>query len=356
MPHNNQLNNSSRKKWQTTDVIALIIQIAFPVISIIIAIFLPSDQLPDNAKLAIIGLGILVPLIVNQISLTNGQNNTEFILSEIKNKLQQFDEKLSHINPLLENAFLSGNDRIIRFALRRMDEVKKVLKYAIDNQSSGMLKPRDYYDELEHLADLITKDKKIHGKDFTGEIWAMTSFAPDEWIKDDSYEGTWIESLKQMIDLGITTKRICIIPSTLIEKISKEIFNEEETKDIPQFSGFVKLLKDYYGKKAKKGIAKHYIIKNTVDTDLTSTGGFFGIKLTDGTLHILTGETVDKFGSLTAESIFNEKEIKIFRERCEKFMKDKYILENVLTQTIKKAGFKTYIDNLDIVLDLPKLR
>jgi hypothetical protein len=347
MSHNNNQDKPYGRKWQAMDIVALVVQIVLPLIALFVAWRVPSGsgagELESDAKLSIIGLGLLVPLILNQITITIGQNRSDTSFQCVEDKLRALEEQLAQNNPMLEKAYLSKNERVLRFAIRRMDEVYTKIKFAVDNLRSNQLMPRDYYDELEYYALLIKNDKSIKGKEFRGEIWAMTSFAPDEWIKDDSYEGSWTETMRQMVDMGITTKRLCIIPAMLMDLISKDSFTEPAPEELPEFRGFVKLLTDYYGTGSRKNVAQHFIIKSTQDAELAQTGGFFAIKLTNGELHILTGETVDKLGSLTAEALFDETVIKKFREQCEKFMKPRYSLEKIISDCAQKDGFLKYL-------------
>jgi hypothetical protein len=338
----NSADGQVNARWQLSDTITVLVQIAVPLTAALIVQFHPDvSKWNEATKLSIIGLGILAPIIIQQITNLIAQNKNERTSAIIEARLEDLDKKLSHVNPMLERVFMSNNERIMRFALRRAEEVKLLVKYAMDNQRSGNLKPREYYDELDHLAQRIRHDRKIMAKNFRGEIWAMTSFAPDEWIKDDGYEGPWIDTLKSMVAMGIKTRRICIVPSRLMDLISGESFSIPS--DIPQFSGFMKLLRDYYGPGCKRDIARHYIIRDTTNAELTSIAGFFAIKLSNGEMHILTGETIDKFGSLTAEALFNENEIRAFSVLCDKFMTDRYALEKVIKEVTKPKGFHAHL-------------
>lgn len=329
-------------RWQLSDTINVVVQLAFPVAAILIVHFYPdSSTWSPDVKLSIVGLGLVAPIIIQQITNSIAQNKNETVAAGIDGRLEELDDKISHVNPMLERAFVSNNDRIVRFALRRAEEVNALVKYAIDNQRSGNLKPREYYEELDYLSQLIIYDRKIMAEDFRGEIWAMTSFAPDEWIKDDGYEGPWTDTLKAMVDMGIKTRRICIVPSGLIDMIGGESFSVP--KEMPQFAGFMKLLRDYYGTGSRREIARHYIIRDTTNADLTRIAGFFAIKLSSGEMHILTGETIDKFGSLTAEELFNENEIRDFSVLCHKFMTERYALEKVIKDAAKPKGFCEYL-------------
>lgn len=347
MKENGTSDKPKIKKWHTMDIVMLTVQIVFPLAALAIAWKIPTGtgtgQIPEYTKLSIIVLGLLVPLIINHIAITNGQNRSDTSFQKLEEKILVLDEKFAHFSPMLEKAFLSENNRIIRFSQRRMDETNAVINFAINNRRSNKLLPREYYDELRYLATLITTDKTKKGEAFGGEIWAMTSFAPDEWIKDDGYEENWVLKLKEMVDMGIVTKRLCIVPQSLLDAIEEDLFDVAKAKAIPQFPGFIKLMQEYYGVDAKRNTAEHYIIKDTTDSELQKTAGFFAIKLDNGELHILTGETVDEYRSLTAEALFDEKEIKSFRERCEIFMHPNYSLEKIIKTHAKPDGFLKYL-------------
>lgn len=340
----------NRKKWSVMDYVLLGIQIVFPLITLLIAWLVPTSTtanptgLPEDTKLAIIGFGILVPLIVQSIDMTIGQKENDTSFSEVEENFRALDDKLSHVSPILERAFLTGNNRVMRFTIRRMDEVNALLKHVVDNLRSGKLKPREYYEELDYLAQLIKDDKKRNaGRNYKGEIWAMTSFADQEWTDRDGYEGRWTDTLQELVELGIKTKRLCIVPTNLLDAISTDTFTPPT--DIPQFPGFMELLKSYYGTGSKPDIAKHYIIRDTVEEELTRTAGFFAIKLSTEELHILTGETVDQFGSMSAEVLFKEDDIRHLQNLCNKFMIDKFAIENVIKEKAKATGFLKYLSD-----------
>ena len=341
-----------KKKWHVVDIVMLIIQIVFPLVALFIAWIIPTGtgswQLSADIKLSLIGCGLLVPLIITQITIIVGQNKNEKSFLDVSKSIQQSDDKITHIHPILEKVFVSENERIMRFAFRRIDEVNNLIKYAVGNQRSGKLKPREYYEELDHLAKLIVDDKKLNDPNFNGEIWAMTSFAPDEWVNDDGYEGVWTDTLKKMVNMGIKTRRLCIVPARLFEIINTDEFTEPTKTDMPQYTGFIKLLIDYYGPSNMNDIARHYIIKDSTNTELTAIAGFFAIKLTNGELHILTGETIDKFGSLTAEVLFDKKEIIGFKTLCMKFMNDRNELETVIHDIAKQNGFLKHLDDIGV--------
>ena len=138
-------------------------------------------------RLSIIGAGISIPMVLLQISITQGQNKSENDIQKIDNNVNELSEKINHISPVLEQVFLSGNDRLQRFVYRRFGESCKMIQSAVNNNNSGNLRPNEYYEELMFLADLILKDKAENKNRFSGEIWAMTGFAEEEWIADDGY-------------------------------------------------------------------------------------------------------------------------------------------------------------------------
>ena len=158
-------------QWRQSDTIIVVVQLILPVVAILVVQFYPSStNWNSDVKLSIIALGLIAPIIIQQVANSVAQNTNVTAAARIENRLEELDEKISHVNPMLERAFLSANDKIVRFALRRAGEVNTLIKYAIDNQRSGNLKPREYYEELDYLAHLIIRDRTIKKEDFTGEI------------------------------------------------------------------------------------------------------------------------------------------------------------------------------------------
>lgn len=175
-----------RKKWTFWDIVVLVLEILSPLASIVITCFIPAGKaLDSDMRLSIIGAGISIPVVLLQISITQGQNKSENDIQKIDNNVNELSEKINHISPVLEQVFLSGNDRIQRFAYRRFCESCKIIQSAVNNNNSGNLRPNEYYEELMFLADLILKDKAENKIRFSGEIWAMTGFAEEEWIADE---------------------------------------------------------------------------------------------------------------------------------------------------------------------------
>lgn len=133
-----------------------------------------------------------------------------------------------------------------------MEEVTKTINAALSNNNSGELRPSEYYEELLYLADMIIRDRDEHKKKFTGEIWAMTSFAEDEWIADEGYERLWTEKLKSICDKGIKTRRLCIVPDTVYNIISDSVFTAPQQNANNSFWGFISLLEMYYSNSVRK--------------------------------------------------------------------------------------------------------
>ena len=178
----------------------------------------------------------------------------------------------------------------------------------------------------------------------------MTSFAEDEWIADEGYEKLWTEKLKELSDKGIKSRRLCIVSDNVYSIISNSIFTEPQANTNNSFSSFITLLKIYYGNPSRKKTSEHYFLKENDNPDLTSMKGFFAIKLTNGELHILYGETVNKNGALTAKVLFDPIEIKKVRQLFERYANDNYKMENVIPNVSKQNGFLTYLQqkNIDI--------
>lgn len=370
------------KKWGPWDIIILILEILSPTISIFFTCFTPMGQnLETENRLAIIGAGISIPVIILQATVTQGQNNTDrtiqeieskideqaegtkntinqgqsdtrFALQKIEDKIDEQAEKINHVSPILEQVFISGNDRVQRFAYRRFDEVCKTIQSAVNNNNSGNLRANEYYEELLYLADLILKDKAQNKGKFNGEIWAMTGFAEEEWIADDGYEKLWTDKLKEMIDSnGIKTRRLCLIPDPVYSIITSPSFAEPSENE-HSFWGFIELLESYYGKNSetRKKVSEHYLIREQADPKLKEIHGFFAIKLTNGDLHILYGETVDSNGALTAKVLFDSAEIKEVRKLFDRYTTSSYKLETKLKELIKSHTFHDFLTKRNIVL------
>lgn len=339
------------KKWTFWDIVVLVLEIVSPAASIIFTCFIPvGKELDSDNRLAIIGLGISIPIVLLQISITQGQNKTENDMHKVSSKVSEVSEKVNHISPILEQVFVSGNDRVKRFAYRRFGEVCKTIQIAVNNNNSGNLRPNEYYEELLYLAELILKDKAENKIKFSGEIWAMTGFAEEEWIADDGYERLWTEKLKEMVEVnGIKTRRLCLIPDTVYNIITQPQFTEPSESEY-SFWGFVELLESYYGNGVKKKITEHYIIRERDNPALEEIRGFFAIKLTNGDLHILYGETVDANGALTAKVLFESNEIMEVRRLFDRYAKTNYKIERKIKEIVGSNGFIDFLQNRGISL------
>lgn len=201
-----------------------------------------------------------------------------------------------------------------------------------------------------HLANLIIKDKAENKNKFTGEIWAMTGFAEEEWIADDGYERLWTDKLKELVEVNkIKTRRLCLMPDSVYDIITKTNF-DEPSKDECSFWGFIELLEAYYRNDTSKRVAEHYIIRENDNPKLKEIKGFFAIKLTNGELHILYGETVDSNGALTAKVLFDSDEILDVRNLFERYARSSYKAETKLKEISKSNGFIEYLKKRGILL------
>ena len=110
----------AKKKWTAGDIVVLILQVIAPVAAIVFTCFLPQGQaLTSDVKLAIIGAGIVVPIIILQFSVILGQNKSGSDVQELNVEVKDISDRINHISPVLEQVFLAGNDRAKRFVYRR---------------------------------------------------------------------------------------------------------------------------------------------------------------------------------------------------------------------------------------------
>lgn len=95
-----------RKKWTFWDIVVLVLEILSPLASIVITCFIPAGKaLDSDMRLSIIGAGISIPVVLLQISITQGQNKSENDIQKIDNNVNELSEKINHISPVLEQVF-----------------------------------------------------------------------------------------------------------------------------------------------------------------------------------------------------------------------------------------------------------
>lgn len=341
----------NNKKWTLTDILVLIAEVASPTLAVILTCFTPlAKWMETELRLAIIGLGISIPIIILQASLTTGQNKNDHEIEAMQDSVSSLREQVAHLSPVLEQVCISNNDRIKRFAYRRLSETYNDVLKAVNNGRTDNLRPNEYYKELLHLADLIIDDKTKNQKDFTGEVWAMTSFANEEWIADAGYENLWKERLHEIINAGIKTRRLCLISDELKQIISSSQEINEWSSENGSFKSFIGFLEDYYGKDKSTNNIEHFIVCEKESKELTAIKGFFAIRLTNGELHILYGETVDA-QELTAQVLFKEDEIKEVRNLFSMFAKQKNRIETRLPKLTGGNGFIDFLKDREIVFE-----
>ena len=74
-----------RKKWTFWDIVVLVLEILSPLASIVITCFIPAGKaLDSDMRLSIIGAGISIPVVLLQISITQGQNKSENDIQKYK--------------------------------------------------------------------------------------------------------------------------------------------------------------------------------------------------------------------------------------------------------------------------------
>lgn len=295
------------QRWKKWDKWLLFIQIASVLTSIIVAL-IPEESLNASIKLTIICACIGAPIIVVQITVTVGQNKNEADMLKMISSLNDANNQTEQIATLF-NIFSSQNERIRRFADRRISEMTKSLKLACQIGSSGELNVTDYYMELNYLADKLENDKKDKCL-----IWAMTGFAPDEWSAAGGYESAWTQRLQSISNSGVKTIRICLLSKEIMNQIRTEkfIIEHQEGRHLP-IEGLISLLKQYYSKPNQN--CKHYIILNNEFELLEKIKGFFGIVLSNNEKHIIEGEALNLDKGLTGNVLFNDQEIEnIYKE------------------------------------------
>lgn len=336
------------QKWTKWDKFIVVIEMLSILTSIFVAL-IPDDKLASTIKLTIICACIGLPIVILQASLTVGQNKTgeNFIkLNDshelLKVELMDMNNRTQQVFSLFE-IYSSQNERVRRFADRRISEMIKTLTKASKSGNSGLLNVREYYNELDFMADKLEMD---NGTDCC--IWAMTGFAPNEWSATGGYEKAWTRRLQNLVNKKIKTIRLCLLSKEIINKITDKNFTVSKNgKKGSSFDGFISLLKQYY--QSNSSNSEHYVVLNNEFTKLDEVKGFFGIKLSSGEKHIVLGEAVNLDKGLTGNVLFDVEQIdKIhteFEHACNPEREIiKYINDNA------SDAFKQYLKNQNINL------
>lgn len=343
-----QLNNrkgGSMKKKNSHNKKLLALEIVSPIASIVLSIISATFNFWSvDIRVGIISCGIIIPIIILQFSTDNHFEEQEKHItnefSNLNNQVAEFSEILNPLSPMFEKIVFTKNDKLKNFALRRIFEVREVIDHAINQGNSGNLNPTEYYDELNSLALLLEEDYKKHKDNYCGEIWAMTSFAPDEWVaENDTYEALWSDRLLKL-SKKIKVRRICLISNGL--KNSMKSFDDEKNLS-NELKGFIELYRSY----KNFDNVEHYLVNDSADIELKNIKGFFGIKLHDGDLYLIYGETVGEKGALTAQLLFKSEEINSIYSKFNSFTKDRLKVDNVLTSPNNHFGnFYVYLKSL----------
>ena len=330
-----------KKRWTSTDKWLIALQIASIVVSAIIAI-IPDEALIPSIKMTIICSCIGIPMIVVQISLTVDSNRIESTIEQQNHSITQSNRSTQQLIDLYQ-IYSTKNERVRRFAERRIDETIKSLHIANQMGSSGLLEVGEYYNELDYLADKLEQD---NGDNCS--IWAMTGFAPDEWSSNGGYERAWTDRLNKLAKRQIRTIRLCFISDELLSQINDENFiPQPKSERGSSLDGLISLLEQYY--KESNLNREHYVLLHNEFTALEDKKGFFGIVLSNNEKHVIEGEAVNLDNGLTGRVLFNNNDIeelyKVFEHACQQ---DREIIKFINDNASQK--FKDYLVEKGIIL------
>lgn len=314
----------SKKKWTATDKWLIALQIASIIVSIIVAL-IPDKTLTPSIKMTIICCCVGIPIIVVQISLTVGSNRIESIIRKQNDSIVQSNLLTQQIIELYQ-IYTTKNERVRRFAERRIDETIKALNEANQMGSSGLLEVGEYYNELDYLADKLEQDNIEKCS-----IWAMTGFAPNEWSSNGGYEKAWTDRLNGLAKRQVKTTRLCFISNELLRQINDDNFiPQPKSERGTALDGLISLLEQYYKKDDPN--RAHYVFLHNEFIALEEKKGFFGIILSNSEKHVIEGEAVNLDNGLTGKVLFKNEDIEdlynVFMHACQpdreiiKFIKD----------------------------------
>lgn len=340
-----------KTKWSKEDKSLLILQIISFAVSIVVSC-IPDNMLTASIKLAIICASINIPIIIVQLTLTIGQNknesdlqdiieinnkNSEEILAKTKKVIKNVNDvnnKMSQITTLYE-IYSSKNDRLRRFADRRIEDLIHILNRANQLGDSDFLGVREYYNELDYLANKLKSDDNTKAS-----IWAMTGFAPDEWSATGGYERDWTRTLENLSKKGFKTIRLCLLSNDIVSQMKKVDFTAPEENST--LNGLISLLKQYYRNESN---CEHYVIRPNEFSKLDETNGFFGIVLSNDEKHIIQGEAVNLNSGLTGKVLFDEHQIneiyRDFQRACQ--------AEREVCAYIKENASRSFVDYLHML-------
>ena len=307
------------KNSRTIKTVIFVIEIIGMIIVAIL--FARWDEVSISKGIAAMSVDISILIITSQFieSLStyeadesHKQNHKE-IISKIDNLENSID-----IETVYKKIHMIENTEQKVIYLKSIDIFLDTMNNRIKGSRSGALSRLDYYSELTKAADKIICDYKANPKDFKGEIWAMTFWQDDELDLSDENESAWVRKMEKIDELGIKTRRLCVM------KNKKSILKRENIDD--EICEFLKKVHYYCNKNIICKNTTVYAIDNIDSLSIMEQEwigkGFFAIKLSNDKLRLIRGVSLDNRNASTlgGEIDFDDDRVRKIRTIWEKLI------------------------------------
>ena len=280
-------NHNRPSKAQTVRIVVFVLQIIATFVIPLILVHWNSLTIDQGVAILIANTAVL--FLVNEFT-------NSLVMRESEEKSDEQYESLKKEIAIIEDSI-------------KMDYLYKRI-YMLGNNEQK---------EIMNAAEDIIADHSSN-EAFSGEIWAMTFWQDDELDFDDAYETAWVKKMEKMDELGIKTKRLCVM------KNKKSILQRESAdKDVEDFLG--RLV--YYCH--SDAVCKNTILYAidsidtlTIEEQEWMGKGFFATKLTNGKLRLIRGVSLDNRNATTlgGEIDFDEGRVKRIRDIWERLIEE----------------------------------
>lgn len=313
-------NHNRPSKAQTVRIVVFVLQIIATFVIPLILVHWNSLTIDQGVAILIANTAVLflVNEFTNSLVMRESEEKSDEQYESLKKEIAIIEDSIK-MDYLYKRIYMLGNNEQKEIYLNSMRQFLNTMNDRIAGTRSGGLSRHDYYGKLMNAAEDIIADHSSN-EAFSGEIWAMTFWQDDELDFDDAYETAWVKKMEKMDELGIKTKRLCVM------KNKKSILQRESAdKDVEDFLG--RLV--YYCH--SDAVCKNTILYAidsidtlTIEEQEWMGKGFFATKLTNGKLRLIRGVSLDNRNATTlgGEIDFDEGRVKRIRDIWERLIEE----------------------------------
>lgn len=302
------MNTEFSRKNSKLFIAKVIIYVVEVVISLILTILTALwDEVTLSKGIAMLSGNIASYFLIYQLMevLTSKEESTKqeeqfnllkMILDDIK--IEEIYKKVYSVEDI------SQKERYLKSLKRAVNDVSMY----INQGRSGQLTKSEYYDALFEAGKKIEEDKKnFKGKNYPGEIWAMTFWQDEELNRTNKIEESWLSQMKLLDDMGIPTRRLSVMTN------KRSILKRNELE--PEDENFLQRIQYYASINPECKNTTVYAIDDlsnqTVEFKTAVTKGFFAIKLSNGSLELIRAVSLDAINedSLCGEIVYDKESI-----------------------------------------------